>query len=99
MFLVDCQPDYSQSDVIFVKSPCNFQYVAMHTNPPLSLQVSEDYIIEILNATIDEETQLEFAKSYFALPVPLKSPIPLKIEPLSSKIEESNNKSKPASKQ
>lgn len=101
MFLLDCGPYLLENFEVhytFENKQCQFQYVAYHTNPPLSLVVSRDYIIEILNAVIDEETQLDFAASYFALTdlqfldKVEKKPIPLKDSKITPAIEKAKQK-------
>lgn len=66
MFIIDCQPELLPTEEIVYKD-CHFNYVGFHTNPPLSLIVSENVVIEILN-TIDEETQYEFIAHFYSLP-------------------------------
>ena len=70
MFFYDCHVTFDQDTLSF--DSCSFKFIAYQTNPPLTLTVSPDVLIEIINS-IDEETQLREIRKIYALPVPIKS--------------------------
>lgn len=70
MFIYDCSVTFDQDVLMF--DNCQFKFVSYITKPPLTLAISPDALIEIIN-TLDEETQLREVRKIYALPVPLKS--------------------------